>query len=128
MAAGRAAAITALTTVRRPSQGQATTAASAASTAIGQTNGTKAAAIAMIRPVAHAARRAARGGAASIRPIMRPASGSSTKATAVARRPAATAPIATGSSAYVAAIHTLAASTDVTRRVARNAVSPAAGT
>ena len=48
---------------------------------------------------AQAARRAARGGPASIRPTMMPISGSSTKAAAVPIRPAATAPVATGSSA-----------------------------
>ncbi len=127
-AAGTAAAIAALTTVRGPSQRQAATAPSAATTAIGQISGTKAAAIAISRPAAHAARRAARGGPARIRPVMMPTSGSSTKATAVPTRPAATAPIATGSSAYVTAIHSLVSRTDVTRRVARNAVTPAAGT
>src|SRR5271168_887321 len=127
-AAGTAATITAFSTVRGPSQRQAATAPSAATAAIAQTSGTKAAAIATSKPDAHAARRAARGDPVSIRLIVIPVSGSRTKATAVPMRPAATAPIATGSSAYVTAIHIRAASTGVTRRVARNAVTPAAGT
>ncbi len=97
--AGTAAAMAALTAVARPSQGQAAITPTAATTAIGQMSGTKAAATAMSRPAAHAARRARRGGPASIRPTAMPMSGSRTKATSVPIRPAATAPIATGSSA-----------------------------
>jgi len=58
MTAGATATIAALMAVRRPSQGQAATAPSAAITATGQANGTKAAAIAVSRPAAQAARRA----------------------------------------------------------------------
>ena len=99
MTAGTTATITALMTVRGPSQGQATTAPRAAITATAQASGTKAAATAVSRPAAQAARRAASGVPVSIRPIMMPISGSSTKATAVPIRPAATAPVTTGSSA-----------------------------
>src|SRR5580704_16317937 len=118
MTAGTTATITALITVRPPSQGQAAAAASAAITATGQTSGTKAAAIAVSRPAAQAARRAVKrdgpggtgggrppcteevgGGPVSIRPTIMPISGSSTKAAPVPIRPAATAPVATGSSA-----------------------------
>ena len=98
-AAGTTAAIAALTAVARPSQGQAATRPIAPITAIGQINGTKAAATATSRPVAQAARRARRGGPVSIRPTAMPMSGSRTKAMAVPSRPVATAPIATGSSA-----------------------------
>ncbi len=97
--AGTSATIAALIAVTRPSQGQAAIRPTAATTAIGQISGTKAAATAMSRPAAHAARRASRGGPASIRPTAMPMSGSRTKATRVPIRPAATAPIATGSSA-----------------------------
>ena len=82
----------------------------------------------MSRPDAQAARRATRAEPVSIRPMVMAMSGSRTKATAVPMRPAATAPMATGSSAYVTAIHARAVSADVMRRAARNAVSPAAGT
>ena len=83
MTAGTTATITALTTVRGPSQRQAASAPSAAITATGQASGTKAAAMAVSRPAAQAARRAACGGPASIRPTMMPISGSSTKAATV---------------------------------------------
>ena len=97
--AGTTAMIQALITVRAPSQDQAAAAATAAITATGQASGTKAAATAVSRPAAQAARRATCGGAVSTRPTMAPISGSSTKATAVPIRPAARAPVATGSSA-----------------------------
>ena len=61
MMAGTTATIAALITVRAPSQGQAAAAATRAITATGQASGTKAAAIAISRPAAQAARRAARG-------------------------------------------------------------------
>src|ERR1700744_3229877 len=101
---GTSATIQALITVRGPSQDQAAVAATAAITATGQASGTKAAVTAVSRPAAQAARRAGRrdgeaggGGAVSTRPTMMPTSGSSTKATTVPIRPAATAPVATGS-------------------------------
>ena len=81
---------------RMPTVTAATTAARTATT---QINGTKAAAIAMVRPVAQAARLARLGGWVNIRPASRAISGSSAKTTAVPSRPAATAPIAIGSSA-----------------------------
>ncbi len=101
-AAGTTATIAALITAARPSRGfgvQAAATPTAARIAIGHTSGTKAAATAVSRPAAHAARRARLGGPVSIRPAAMPMSGSRTKATAVPMRPAATAPIATGSSA-----------------------------
>jgi len=97
--AGTTAMIQALITVRAPSQDQAAVAASAAITATGQASGTKAAVTPVSRPAAHAARRATRSGAVSTLPAMTPIGGSSTKATTVPIRPAATAPVATGSSA-----------------------------
>src|SRR6185437_6443717 len=63
-------------------------------------SGTNAAARATSRPVAHADRCAARGGAVSIRAALSAISGSITNANAVPRRPAAIAPMATGKSAY----------------------------
>ena len=101
-AAGTTATIAALIAVARPSLGFRAHAAArptAARMVIGHTSGTKAAATAVSRPAAHAARRARLGGPVSIRPAAMPMSGSRTKATAVPMRPAATAPIATGSSA-----------------------------
>ncbi len=76
-----------------------TAATTAASTATTQVNGTKAAAIAITRPVAQAARVARRGGWVNIRPASRAISGIRANTTAVPSRPAAMAPIAMGSSA-----------------------------
>src|SRR5689334_25181816 len=96
---GTSATIQALITVRRPSQDQAAAAATAAITATAQASGTKAAVTAVSRPAPQAARVAVRGLPVSIRPTSTPINGSSTKATTVPIRPAATAPVATGSSA-----------------------------
>ncbi len=76
-----------------------TAASTAARTATTQINGTKAAAIAIVRPVAQAARLARLGGWVNMRPASRAISGSRAKTTAVPSRPAATVPIAIGSSA-----------------------------
>ena len=96
---GTTATIQALITVRGPSQDQAAVAATAATTATGQASGTKAAVTAVSRPAAQAARVAVRLFPVSTRPARTPMSGSSTKATTVPIRPAATAPVATGSRA-----------------------------
>ena len=108
--------------------GRAATRASAATRATTQISGTNAAATAIVRPVAQAARRARLGGKVSIRPPSRAIAGISTKTTAVPIRPAAIAPIATGSSAYEAAAQTRTSVERVTRRTARKAEIPASGT
>ncbi len=131
---GTTATITALSAADGGSRRHAASAASAAATAIAQISGTNAAATAISRAAAQAALRVVKrdaladDGPARIRPKAIPMSGSRTKATAVPMRPAATAPMATGSSAYVPAIHTLAGTVAVSRRAARYAVTPAAGT
>jgi hypothetical protein len=71
----------------------------APSTPSGHSSGANAAPSAMSSPVAHAARRAWRREAVTILAAFIPISGSITKANAVPSRPAATAPVATGSSA-----------------------------
>ncbi len=123
--------ITAMPRLRRTDGRPTPTAAAAttaASTATIQVSGTKAAAIAIVRPVAQAARRARRGGSVNILAASRAISGSRAKATAVPSRPAAMAPIATGSSAYAAAAQILTSAERVTRRTARKAKTPASGT
>ena len=97
----------------------AATAPTANTTPSTQVSGANAAARPMSSPVAQAARRACRGAAVSIRPALSPISGSSVKATAVPRRPAATAPVATGRSAYDAASSTRAVVAVTSQRVAR---------
>ena len=101
-AAGTTATIAALIAVARPSQGFGVQAAASADRGEdrdrphqrheGRGHRDE-------QPAAHAARRARLGGPVSIRPTAMPMSGSRTKTTAVPIRPAATAPIATGSSA-----------------------------
>ena len=76
-----------------------TAAATAATTVIGHSTGTNAVPTVTISATAQAARRASRGDSLNIRPAARPMTGISTNATALPRRPAATAPNATGSSA-----------------------------
>ena len=99
MTKGVTTTMAALTRETGHSQCLAATTMTANTAASTQTSGANAAASATSRPTAHAARLAFRGGAVSIRPALTAISGSSTKATAVPRRPAATAPVATGSSA-----------------------------
>src|SRR6202167_3135805 len=102
---GTTATITALDAVAGGSQRHAASAASAATTAIAQINGTNAAATAISRAAAQAALRVVNrdgtveDGPVRTRPRAMPMSGSRTKATAVPILPAATAPMATGSSA-----------------------------
>ncbi len=83
----------------RPDRRKTTAASRAASTATTQISGAKAAAIATTRPVAQAARRARRGGSVKIRAASTAMTGMRTKTTAEPKRPAATAPMPTGSSA-----------------------------
>jgi hypothetical protein len=64
-----------------------------------QISGTKAAAIATTRPVAQAARRARRGASVKIRAASMAMTGMRTNTTAEPKRPPATAPMPTGSSA-----------------------------
>ena len=125
---GTTATISALTGSLATSQRRTATAATANATPRTQASGANAAASATSSPVAHAARRAWRGAAVSIRPALTAASGATMKATAVPRRPAATAPVATGSSAYDAASSTRAGVAVTSQRLARYAVRPASGT
>ncbi len=78
---------------------RAAPASAAAATAMTQVSGTNAVATARNRPVAQAARRARRPGAVKIRAASMPISGISANTTAAPNRPAATAPMPTGSSA-----------------------------
>ena len=84
--------------LRRP-RPRVTAASTAAATATTQISGTNAAAMARNRPVAQAARRARRPAAVNIRAATMPMSGISANTTAAPNRPAATAPMPTGSSA-----------------------------
>ena len=96
---GTTATMAAFTGSAASSQRRAASTPSANTTPRIQASGAKAAATATSRPTAQAARRAFLGVPVSIRPALIAISGSSTNATAVPRRPAATEPIATGSSA-----------------------------
>ena len=125
---GTPAAMARFSAVPRRAAPKASAARQAAISAITQTSGTNAAATATPSPVAQAARRASRGGWVNIRAAIMAISGSSTKTTAVPIRPAATAPVATGSRAYAAAVQTRTGAERVIRRVAQNAVRPASGT
>ena len=87
-----------ITTPGRPRR-KARTPRAIAATAITQTSGTKAAATATSRPVAQAARRARRRPWVKTRAATTVINGSRTSTSAVPRRPAATAPMPTGSSA-----------------------------
>ena len=96
---GTTAVMPRLSSMPRPARRKATAASSAPRTATTQISGTKAAAIATTSPVAHAARRARRGASVKIRAASRAISGMRAKTTAEPNRPAATAPMPTGSSA-----------------------------
>ena len=96
---GTTTVIPRLSSVPRPDWRKATAATSAARTAMTQISGTKAAAIAMTRPAAQAARRARRGASVKIRAASSAISGMRAKTTAEPKRPAATAPMPTGSRA-----------------------------
>ena len=90
-----------------------------AATVSTQTSGTKATATATRRAAAQAARRARRGPWVKTRAATTAISGSRTSTSAVPRRPAATAPMPTGSSAYAIAAQILTGTDRVTRRDAR---------
>src|SRR5690606_296480 len=109
-----------------------TIAATPRTSAATYTRGTNAVATASSRPNPQAARRDLRRSPNSRWPPSTTAGGSSTNTTAVPSRPAATAPVATGSSAYVAAIHTRTPTPDagggssVRRRLPRSSTAGAA--
>lgn len=96
--------------------------------AISHSMGTNAAPIATSNPAAHAARLARCPGCRRIRPACRAISGSSTNTSADPKRPAATIPVAMGSSAYVTDAQTRTAGLAVTRLAASIADMPASGT
>ncbi len=116
---GVAITIAALSSETGHTQRRAASSTSTRPATITHASGTNAAAIAVSSPVAQAARRAARGEEVSIRAAAWASSGNRMKAVVVPSRPAATAPIATGSKAYAPAIHTRATGAVTRRRVAR---------